>query len=159
MTAVIIPRFELESYLRTATDYRATHLHIVPPIAVQFAKSPLLDADWLDLSTVTGMTSGGAPLGPAVIREVYKRLSIPIKMGYGTSESGSITTMHGDTWDVLEPQLGSTGRPLYGVEIVVQAGDGKGKTTIYSIAICADNHKQSQRWASLAKSSFEALAK
>jgi len=101
-------------------------MHIVAPIAVQVAKTPLLDQPWCDLSTVTGATAGGAPLGPPVIREVHRRTGVSIRMGYGTSESGSITSMHGTTWPVIEAQLGSTGKALWGVEFRIIGDDKKG---------------------------------
>ena len=104
-------------------------MHIVAPVAVQLGKTPLLDQPWCDTSSVTGATAGGAPLGPAVIREVHRRTGVPIRMGYGTSESGSITSMHGTTWDVLEPQLGSTGRPLWSVELRIVDENNKGMTS------------------------------
>jgi len=107
-------------------------MHIVAPIAVQLAKTPLLDAPWSDLTTVTGATAGGAPLGPPVIREVQRRTGICIRMGYGTSESGSITSMHGYNWNVLEKQLGSSGRALYGIEMRIINGEGKGQLLRFS---------------------------
>lgn len=44
---------------------------MAPPIAVFLAKSPL--AEGIDFSSVTGATSGGAPMGVPVIEAVYKR--------------------------------------------------------------------------------------
>lgn len=63
------------------THYQITHMHIVPPIAVQLAKSPLLDDPKIDIRSVTGMTSGGAALGPPIIRELAKRTGVGLRMG------------------------------------------------------------------------------
>lgn len=40
-TCTTIAKFDPQTYLRIAQDTRATHLHIAPPVAVLFAKSPL----------------------------------------------------------------------------------------------------------------------
>lgn len=132
-------------------------MHIVAPIAVQLAKTPLLDQPWNDLSSVTGATAGGAPLGPPVIREVQRRTGVVIRMGYGTSESGSITSMHGTTWKHVEPQLGSTGRALWGVELRIINGEGKGalKQQRHSILSYKILEIQMLSKVNLEKSSFD----
>lgn len=40
-TLIHLPQFDPHQYLRLAQETRATHLHIAPPVAVLFAKSPL----------------------------------------------------------------------------------------------------------------------
>lgn len=39
-TLVVMPRFDLDRYLETVERYRATVLHVVPPIVLALAKSP-----------------------------------------------------------------------------------------------------------------------
>lgn len=78
-TTVCLPKFDPKTFLSLAQKHRATHLHMAPPIAVILAKSPMLDN--YDISAVRGGTSGGAPLGPAIIEAVYQRLGFFIRMG------------------------------------------------------------------------------
>ncbi len=43
-TLVLLPRFELETFLRAIQQYRATWAFVVPPIALALAKHPAVDA-------------------------------------------------------------------------------------------------------------------
>ncbi|KAL8278886.1 hypothetical protein RQP46_008757 [Phenoliferia psychrophenolica] len=122
-TVTIVSKFEPHQYLRLAEETRATHLHIAPPVAVLFAKSPLVSG--YDLSSVKACTSGGAPLGPAIIRSVYDRLGFMVKMGYGLSETGGVSGQKSETWSELEKILGSTGTVFEGTELkIVSVEDG-----------------------------------
>ncbi|GAA5913540.1 hypothetical protein JCM8208_000705 [Rhodotorula glutinis] len=118
-TVTTMGKFDPVSYLTMAQECRATHLHFSPPIAVLLAKSPLVNG--FDLSSVRGCTSGGAPLGTSIIEEVYKRLGILIKIGYGLSETGGATQQQSMTWDDLKKQLGSCGPPYPGTEIMIRS--------------------------------------
>lgn len=76
-----------------------------------------------DLSSVKACTSGGAPLGSSIIREVYNRLGCLVKMGYGLSETSGVTGQIAQTWDELESVLGSTGVAFQGVELRIISVD------------------------------------
>ncbi|EON67618.1 hypothetical protein W97_06761 [Coniosporium apollinis CBS 100218] len=123
-TALVMPKFEPRTLLGYVQRHRVTFLHMAPPVAVLLAKSPMLDD--FDVSSVRGGVSGGAPLGSEVIETVHKRLGFPVKLGYGMSEAPSLCHQVGDTWEELQPQLGSTGVPLYGVEIKIVPSDSDG---------------------------------
>ncbi|GAA5976868.1 hypothetical protein JCM11641_000895 [Rhodosporidiobolus odoratus] len=118
-TVTTISKFDPVSYLRIAQETRATHLHFSPPIAVLLAKSPLVNG--FDLSSVRGCTSGGAPLATSVIEQVYKRLGMLIKIGYGLSETGGATQQQCMTWDALQKQLGSCGVAYPGTEVMIRS--------------------------------------
>ncbi|GAA6032797.1 hypothetical protein JCM8097_000793 [Rhodosporidiobolus ruineniae] len=120
-TVTTMSKFDPVSYLKIAQEARATHLHFSPPIAVLLAKSPLVNG--FDLSSVRGCTSGGAPLATSVIEQVYKRLGILIKIGYGLSETGGATQQQSMTWDHLKSQLGSCGPAYPGTEILIRNVD------------------------------------
>ncbi|POY71403.1 hypothetical protein BMF94_5715 [Rhodotorula taiwanensis] len=117
-TVTTMRKFDPVSYLRMAQEARATHLHFSPPIAVLLAKSPLVDG--FDLSSVRGCTSGGAPLATSVIEQVYKRLGILIKIGYGLSETGGATQQQSMTWHDLQKQLGSCGPAYPATELMIR---------------------------------------
>ncbi|TKA55401.1 hypothetical protein B0A53_02325 [Rhodotorula sp. CCFEE 5036] len=118
-TVTTMRKFDPVSYLRMAQEARATHLHFSPPIAVLLAKSPLVDG--FDLSSVRGCTSGGAPLATSVIEQVYQRLKILIKIGYGLSETGGATQQQSMTWEDLKQQLGSCGPAYPATELMVRS--------------------------------------
>jgi acyl-CoA synthetase (AMP-forming)/AMP-acid ligase II len=79
-----MPRFDLAQFLRLVQDYRVTTLFLVPPIVLALAKSPLVD-DY-DLSSLSTVTSGAAPLGSALQEDASRRLKLPIRQGYGMTE-------------------------------------------------------------------------
>jgi acyl-CoA synthetase (AMP-forming)/AMP-acid ligase II len=66
-TIVILPRFDLGALLRAVQDHRVTWMQVAPPVAVQLAKSELVDA--FDLSSLRLITSAAAPLSADVGRE------------------------------------------------------------------------------------------
>lgn len=71
-------------------------------------KSPIVDK--YDFSTVRMMNSGAAPLTRDLVDAVYKRLKIPIKQGYGLSETSPTT--HTQAWEDWDRTIGSVGRLL-----------------------------------------------
>lgn len=91
-TLVVFPQFELEPLLQAIIKYRITHLHVVPPIVVLLAKSPVVDK-YMDITkSLRGVMSGAAPLSQSLIDQVEARLPpISIKQGYGLTESSPVS--------------------------------------------------------------------
>lgn len=79
-----------------------------------------------DLSSITAVGSGGAPIAPALLarmREVFPNARASMGIGYGLTESGGLATL---AWgEELEAHPGSVGRPLPSVEVEVRDLDGK----------------------------------
>jgi 4-coumarate--CoA ligase len=69
--------------------HRITFAYVVPPVILMLGKSPTVDN--YDLSSIRMMNSGAAPLTRDLVDTVYKRLKIPIKQGYGLSETSPTT--------------------------------------------------------------------
>jgi acyl-CoA synthetase (AMP-forming)/AMP-acid ligase II len=90
-TTVTMPRFDLAQFLQLAQDYRATHLFVVPPIVVALAKHPIVDS--YDLSSLTWIGCGAAPLGPDVAQACTERLHVPICQGFGMTETAAVTSL------------------------------------------------------------------
>ncbi|KAM9976817.1 hypothetical protein ACTFIR_010663 [Dictyostelium discoideum] len=83
---VILPKFEFVRFLELIQKYKVAISFIVPPVAIMFAKSPIVDK--LDLSSLRTLLSGAAPLSSEVedlIKERFKG-KIAIKQGYGATE-------------------------------------------------------------------------
>ncbi|UZJ53412.1 hypothetical protein CBS101457_002732 [Exobasidium rhododendri] len=121
------PKFDLGNYLRLATKYRATKLHIAPPVAIAMRSTPLLDRNTpegkeIDLSSVRAMMSGGAPTPTEVVKVIYQRTGIPLQIGYGATETGSNNNC--EAVDITSPaaleELGSVGAAFANVEICVR---------------------------------------
>lgn len=88
-TIVLLPRFDLETFLRALQDWRIPIAHIAPPIAVALAKHPLVDR--YDLSALKCVFSGAAPFGVELTAAVEQRLSVTVRQGYGMTEASPAT--------------------------------------------------------------------
>jgi acyl-CoA synthetase (AMP-forming)/AMP-acid ligase II len=107
-TIVSLPRFELESFLKTLQDQRITYANIVPPILVALAKHPIV-ANY-DLSALRMLFSGAAPLGQELIDAVEARLpGVTVRQGYGLTETSPVTHFHPFDTDIVK---GSSVGPL-----------------------------------------------
>jgi acyl-CoA synthetase (AMP-forming)/AMP-acid ligase II len=111
-TLVVMPRFELEPYLDLVAQYRATLLHVVPPLVVALAKHPSV-AD-RDFSSVRKLFSGAAPLGANVIGQCMQRIGCMLQQGYGLTETSPATHITAD--DPAKLKHGSVGPPVPNTE-------------------------------------------
>jgi len=83
-------------------------IYAVPPTILQLAKDPLVSK--YDFSTVRMINSGAAPLTKELVNSMYNRLHIPIKQGYGLSETSPTT--HMQKWSDCMQYIGSVGHLL-----------------------------------------------
>ncbi|KAF4614402.1 hypothetical protein G7Y89_g15334 [Cudoniella acicularis] len=102
---VVMSKFELPKFCAAIQTFGITMLYVVPPVILALGKSPIV-ANY-DLSTVRMMNSGAAPLTRELVDAVWKRLKIPIKQGYGLSETSPTT--HVQTWEDWQTTIGSVG--------------------------------------------------
>ena len=85
-TVVILPRFELDAFLRAVQDHAVTRAEVVPPIVLALATSDHVDD--FDLSSLRVVTAGAAPLDADLARACAARIGCRIKQGYGMTELG-----------------------------------------------------------------------
>ena len=111
-TLVVMPRFELDAYLTLLERYRATMLHVVPPIVLALAKSPAVETR--DFSSVRKLFSGAAPLGAEVTAQCCSRVKAVLQQGYGMTESSPATHVSSD--DPAKSKPGSIGVPVPNTE-------------------------------------------
>jgi acyl-CoA synthetase (AMP-forming)/AMP-acid ligase II len=83
-TVVTLPKYDLETFLRTMQDYAITVAPAVPPIVLELSRNPLVDR--FDLSNLTTVFSGAAPLSVEVAKACCERLNVRINYGYGMTE-------------------------------------------------------------------------
>lgn len=88
-TAVTMPRFELEDFLRIIQDHAVTRAYVVPPIVLALAKHPLV-GDY-DLSSLKSVLSGAAPLGAELALAASDRIGCEVVQGYGLTETSPVT--------------------------------------------------------------------
>ncbi len=88
---VTMPRFDMEMYLSLIQEHRATRLFIVPPVALGLAKHPMVDD--FDVSSVTDIFCGAAPMGAEIEAAVGTRFGANSVQGYGMTELSPISHM------------------------------------------------------------------
>jgi acyl-CoA synthetase (AMP-forming)/AMP-acid ligase II len=105
---VVMPKFDLEDFCRIIQEHKVTFAYVVPPVILLLSKHPVVSK--YDLSTVRMMNSGAAPLTRDLVDSVYNRLKIPVKQGYGLSETSPTT--HTQPWSDWNKTIGSVGTLL-----------------------------------------------
>ena len=100
-----MPKFDLETFCRTVQERRITFSYVVPPVVLLLSKHPLV-ADY-DLSSLRMLNSGAAPLTRELIEALHARTSVPVKQGYGLSETSPTT--HAQPWPQWRATAGSVG--------------------------------------------------
>lgn len=101
-------KFDLEKFCQHIQNFKITFAYVVPPVVLGLAKSPVVSK--YDLSSLRMMNSGAAPLTRELQEAVYARLKIPVKQGYGLSETSPTT--HSQEWEDWDKYIGSVGRLL-----------------------------------------------
>jgi acyl-CoA synthetase (AMP-forming)/AMP-acid ligase II len=110
-TVIVLPRFELASFLRALQDYRVTRAEVVPPVVAGLATAP--DVGSYDLSALRLITSAAAPLGADLAGACAGRLGCRVKQAYGMTEASGGTHIAPDGG---HDRPGSVGPALPGVE-------------------------------------------
>jgi len=103
-----MPKFDLEQFCRIIQDYKITFVYLVPPVVLLLSKHPIVSK--YDLSSIRMMNSGAAPLTRELVDAVHQRLKVPVKQGYGLSETSPTT--HTQPWEDWYSTIGSVGRLL-----------------------------------------------
>jgi len=119
-TTVTMPRFDLEQFLELLQKHGVTMAYLVPPIVLALAKHPLVD-DY-DISTLTDILSGAAPLPTPVAEACVERHGVLLRQGYGLTETSPVTHANGRDREV---KLDSVGVALPNTEYrIVDIGTG-----------------------------------
>ncbi|KAJ5174936.1 AMP dependent CoA ligase [Penicillium canariense] len=107
-----LPTFDLETFCRKSSEMKVTDLHLVPPVALLLATSPV--AQKYDLASLRRIVISAAPLKKSVQLLLKKRLPhTSICQGYGLTEcSGGIIHQV----DEDENAFGCVGKLFAGVE-------------------------------------------
>ncbi|KAK1769742.1 hypothetical protein QBC33DRAFT_531838 [Phialemonium atrogriseum] len=117
---VLMEKFDLEKALQTIQNYGLTFMYIPPPIVLAFGKHPLVDK--YDLSTLKVLHSAAAPLTRELTEAVWERLKIPVKQGFGLSETSPIC--HIQSPDEWAKYIGSVGKLVPNMEAKIVDEDG-----------------------------------
>ncbi|MGV9754295.1 4-coumarate--CoA ligase family protein [Streptomyces tricolor] len=124
-TVVVLPRFDLETFLAAIQTHRITGLYVAPPIVLALAKHPAVSR--YDLSSLKYILSAAAPLDAQLARACAERLGLPpIGQAYGMTELSPGT--HVVPLDRLDDAPdGTVGRLIAGTEMRIVSLDDPGK--------------------------------
>ena len=86
---VVMAKFDIEKFCVAVQKFKITFAYVVPPVVLLLSKHPIVDK--YDLGSLRMMSSGAAPLTKELIDALYRRLKVPIKQGYGLSETSPTT--------------------------------------------------------------------
>ncbi|KAK2783857.1 hypothetical protein FQN53_008919 [Emmonsiellopsis sp. PD_33] len=81
----LMTEFHYEDFLRAIQTYKITNLQVAPPILVMLNKRP--ETDNYDLSSVTDVLCGAAPLSGELQNEVANKFNLQINQGWGMTET------------------------------------------------------------------------
>ena len=114
--AVLLDRFTLDHWRDFVRRYQPP-MPILPPAAITM----VLDADIPpeELSCITMIMTGAAPLDPTVQQRFQDRYNVPILLSYGATEfGGPVTLMTPDDYKEFGvAKIGTVGRPFAGAQL------------------------------------------
>ena len=96
LKCVVMAKFELENWCKSVAEEKISMCYVVPPVVLLLTKSPIVEK--YDLSSLRMLNSGAAPLTRELVDATYKRIGVPIKQGYGLSETSPCS--HTQPWEV-----------------------------------------------------------
>ncbi|KAJ9155446.1 Acetyl-CoA synthetase-like protein [Pleurostoma richardsiae] len=118
---IVLPKFELPTFLRAVERFKINHLLLVPPIVIRIIRSPE-ECKKYDLSSVRYLYVGAAPTGEETVKELkqlYPKWNIG--QGYGMTETATVVVSTSEH-DILN---GSSGSLVPGTRAKVIGLDGR----------------------------------
>ncbi|KAL0940147.1 AMP-binding enzyme [Colletotrichum truncatum] len=126
-SVIVLPKFDLETYLQTIERHKINTLYLVPPIIISMINNLEIMSRY-DLSSVKRVWVGAAPLGLEATNALLSSYpSWKVTLGYGMTETCVVVTS-GTPRDIV---VGSSGWLLPGFEVQLLDTDGN-KITAYN---------------------------
>jgi acyl-CoA synthetase (AMP-forming)/AMP-acid ligase II len=124
-TVVVLPRFDLETFLAAIQNHRITGLYVAPPVVLALAKHPVVAQ--YDLSSLKYLISAAAPLDARLAAACSARLGLPpVGQAYGMTELSPGT--HVVPLNAMEQAPpGTVGKLIAGTEMRIVSLDDPGK--------------------------------
>ncbi|KAF5681400.1 4-coumarate ligase [Fusarium denticulatum] len=123
-TTVVLPKFDLKSFLSTIQDFKVTSLVFAPPVVSMLVKSPLVCQ--YDLSSVKFLVCGAAPLQADVekrLEALFSKTGARSRQGWGMSEATMSISIFGP--DEFDPSHGSVGYLVPNMQLQIIDENGK----------------------------------
>ncbi|MFI7297338.1 4-coumarate--CoA ligase family protein [Streptomyces sp. NPDC050121] len=124
-TVVVLPRFDLETFLAAIQNHRITALYVAPPIVLALAKHPAVAQ--YDLSSLRYVICSAAPLDAELAAACAERLDLPpLGQAYGMTELSPGTHVV-PLGAMREAPAGTVGKLIAGTEMRIVSLDDPGK--------------------------------
>ncbi len=121
--AVLQRWFDPVAFCELVAEHRLEQATVVPAMLRVLLTLPLEDHE---LSSLQRMVCGSAPLAPAIIHEIERRVpSVTICEGYGLTETAAAATVNRRT----NRRIGTVGQALPGTELRIVDTDGEPAAT------------------------------
>jgi acyl-CoA synthetase (AMP-forming)/AMP-acid ligase II len=120
-SVIITERFSAEQFLSTVEQHRATHAFVVPTMLQAIAALPQFEK--ADLTSLTSLVSGGAPLPAALQANMSARFGQAFCHLWGLTEGLATLLRSGDR----SVPVDCVGWPLPSVELRIAAADGEAR--------------------------------
>ena len=118
---IMMSKFDLEKACKLIQHHGITFMYVPPPIVLALGKHPIVDK--YDLSSLRWINSAAAPLSRDLVVNVWERLKVGVKQGYGLSETSPTAAMQFvDEW---WKNQGSVGRLVPNMEAMIVNEEGK----------------------------------
>ncbi|MEV0905705.1 4-coumarate--CoA ligase family protein [Streptomyces hokutonensis] len=122
---VVLPRFDLETFLAAIENHRITGLYVAPPIVLALAKHPAVAQ--YDLSSLKYIISAAAPLDANLAAACSRRLGLPpVGQAYGMTELSPGTHVV-PVRDMSTAPPGTVGKLIAGTEMRIVSLDDPAK--------------------------------
>ncbi|KAJ5794632.1 phenylacetyl-CoA ligase pclA-Penicillium chrysogenum [Penicillium paradoxum] len=122
---IVLPKFELKSYLNAIQSFKITGLFLVPPIIIHMLSTQDVCSKY-DLGSVKTLFTGAAPLGVETAADFLKLYpNVVIRQGYGLTETSTVVSST-HPHDVF---LGSSGALVPGFEARIVTPENEEITT------------------------------
>ncbi|PKS06423.1 hypothetical protein jhhlp_007171 [Lomentospora prolificans] len=117
---VVMPKFDLERFCQLVQEHQVSVTYVPPPIVLALAKHPLVSK--YDLSSIRFLNCAAAPLTRELVEELWQRLKLPVKQGYGLSETSPAAVLQ--MLDEFGKFVGSIGKLIPNMTAKIVDADG-----------------------------------
>ncbi|HJQ46737.1 MAG TPA: AMP-binding protein [Amycolatopsis sp.] len=122
-STTVLPRFQVQDFLRTIVSERITSLTNTP--AIYYLAFRQENFDEFDLGGINRVHYGGAPVAPALVEQIAKRFpNARLANGFGLTETCAVSTWLPHAWAVEHAE--SVGFAAPAVDLTLDSPDAEG---------------------------------